>query len=73
MLHDAFNVLLHRSAPITVLLWLCIRLSAIRGGVISGNESSRGIFVACKLSFNFNPSWASLQLNGMHIDLTSYS
>ena len=73
VLHDAFNILLHRSPPITVLLWLCIRHSATRGGFTSGNESSRGIFVACKLPFNFNPGWASLQLNGLHRDLTSYS
>ena len=31
-------------------------------------QSSRGVFDTCKLSFNFNPSWASLELNSLHRD-----
>ena len=69
VLHDSFNVLLNTSPPITVVLWLCVRHSSTRGGFTSRNESSRGIFDMCKLSFNFNPSWASLQIYGLHKDL----
>ena len=68
MLHDAFNVHLNGYPPITIEVCVGIRHSATRGGFISWIQSSRGIFDMCKLSFNFNPSWVFLQLNGLYKD-----
>ena len=68
MLHDAFNVFFNGSPSINVEVWLGIIHSVTRGCFIFGNESSRGIFDSCKLFFNFNPIWASPQLNGLHRD-----
>ena len=68
MLHDAFNVLLNGSPPITIEVCVGIRHLATRGGFIYWIQYSRGIFDTCKFSFNFNPSWASLQLNGLYRD-----
>ena len=44
MLHDEFNVLLNSSPPITVVLWLCVRHSAV-GDVSLLGMGLRGAFL----------------------------